>query len=176
MSYFKLINGIKYLLRADTRVITITEGYTTDFDAYKQNIPVMAHIIVDSGTVQDNLNVYSVQLWIVDIVVENNNITIEKFIGNDNLQEVYELTDNIARRFYMKFVRDSEGNDIYLDSLPTFEKVEETETQNRLAGWLLSFDVGVPNPEINICDEVVSELATENDEFLVQENDDGILV
>ena len=151
MSYFKLINGIKDILRTDTRVITITEGYTTDFDAYKQNIPVMAHIIVDSGTVSENLNIYSVQLWIVDIVVENNNITIEKFIGNDNLQEVYELTDNIARRFYMKFVRDSEGNDIYLDSLPSFEKVEETETQNRLAGWLLSFDVGVPNPEINIC-------------------------
>ena len=151
MSYFKLINGIKDILRTDARVKTITEGYTTDFDAYKQNITAMAHIIVDSGTVQENLNVYSVQLWIVDIVVENNNITVEKFLGNDNLQEVYELTDNIARRFYMKFVRDSEGNDIYLDSLPSFEKVEETETQNRLAGWLLSFDVGVPNPEIDVC-------------------------
>jgi hypothetical protein len=151
MSYFKLINGIKDILRTDARVITITEGYTTDFDAYRQNIPVMAHIIIESGTVEDNFNVYNVQLWIVDIVVENNNLTEEKFLGNDNLQEVYELTDNIARRFYMYLKRNSVGEDIYIDGSPTFDKVEETQTENRLAGWLLNFSVGVPNPEIDIC-------------------------
>ena len=78
-------------------------------------------------------------------------ITEEKFLGNDNLQEVYELTDNIARRFYMYLKRNSVGEDIYIDGSPTFDKVEETQTENRLAGWLLNFSVGVPNPEIDIC-------------------------
>ena len=50
---------------------------------------------------------------------------------------------------YLK--RNSVGEDIYIDGSPTFDKVEDTQTENRLAGWLLNFSVGVPNPEIDIC-------------------------
>ena len=111
----------------------------------------MAHIIVDGGTVEDNLNVYGVEVMVLDIVSENNNITVEKFLGNDNLQEVYNNTDNIIRRFFMLMRRNAEGQSIYIDGQPTFEKVEEEETQNRLAGWRLSFNIGVPSPEIDVC-------------------------
>lgn len=151
MSYFKLIYGIKEVLNQDDRVKTITEGDIDDLDAYKQNIPAMAHIVVNSGTVEENLNVYDVVISVLDVVVENNNLTVEKFIGNDNRQEVYEKTDNIVRRFYMYFKRNSIGQDIYIDGQPSFDKVLDMETQNRLAGWELSFSVGVPNPEIDIC-------------------------
>ena len=98
MSYFKLINGIKDTLRTDFRIKTITEGYVDRVDEYKQNIAIMAHIIVDGGTVEENLNVYGVEVMVLDIVTENNNITVEKFLGNDNLQEVYNNTDNIINR------------------------------------------------------------------------------
>jgi len=151
MSYFKLINGIKDTLRTDARVITITEGYVDRVDEYKQNIPIMAHIIVDGGTVEDNLNVYGVEVMVLDIVSENNNITVEKFLGNDNLQEVYNNTDNIIRRFFMLMRRNSIGESIYIDGQPTFDKVLDTETQNRLAGWDLTFNIGVPSPEIDVC-------------------------
>ena len=151
MSYFKLIRGIKKILDDDGRVNTITEGYVTDFDAYKQNISPMAHITVDNGTIDENLNFYSVEVMIVDIVVENNNQTKEKFIGNDNHQEVFNNTDNIARRMFMIFKRDAVAQDIFIQGTPAIDKIEETETQNRLAGWRLSFDVGVPTPEIDIC-------------------------
>jgi hypothetical protein len=151
MSYFKLINGIKDILRTDARVITITEGEIDDLDAYRQNIPVMAHIVVSSGTVEDNFNVYNVVVSVLDIVVENNNLTEEKFLGNDNRQEVYELTDNILRRFYMFIKRNSIGDDIYISDTPSFDKVLDTETQNRLAGWDLTFAVGVPDTNIDVC-------------------------
>ena len=151
MSYFKLINGIKDTLRTDARVITITEGDIDDLDAYRQNIPIMAHIVVNNGTIEENLNIYTVVVSVLDIVTENNNITQEKFLGNDNLQEVYNNTDNIIRRFFMLMRRNAEGQSIYIDGQPTFEKVEEEETQNRLAGWRLSFNIGVPSPEIDVC-------------------------
>ena len=151
MSYFKLINGIKDLLDADEGVSTVTEGYVTDFDAYKKNISPMAHFIVENGTMDDNLNYYSVDIMLVDIVVENNNETKEKFLGNDNHQEVFNDMDNVARRFFMKFKRNSVGQDIFIQGSPSFSKIEETETQNRLAGWRLTFEVGVPSPEIDIC-------------------------
>ncbi len=151
MSYFKLINGIKDTLRTDARVITITEGYVDRVDEYRQNIPIMAHIIVDGGTVEENLNVYGVEVMVLDIVTENNNITVEKFLGNDNLQEVYNNTDNIIRRFFMLMRRNALGESIYIDGQPTFDKVLDTETQNRLAGWDLTFNIGVPSTEIDIC-------------------------
>ena len=151
MSYFKLINGIKDTLRTDARVLTITEGYVDRVDEYRQNIPIMAHIIVDGGTVEENLNVYGVEVMVLDIVTENNNITVEKFLGNDNLQEVYNNTDNIIRRFFMLMRRNAIGESIYIDGQPTFDKVLDTETQNRLAGWDLTFNIGVPSTEIDIC-------------------------
>ena len=132
MSYFKLINGIKDTLRTDARVITITEGYV-------------------DGTIEENLNIYTVVVSVLDIVTENNNITQEKFLGNDNLQEVYNNTDNIIRRFFMLMRRNSIGESIYIDGQPTFDKVLDTETQNRLAGWDLTFNIGVPSPEIDVC-------------------------
>ena len=154
MSYFKLINGIKDLLNTDIRIKTITEGYISDIDAYKLNIPTMAHIVVDGGSTLENLNTYNVVISVLDIVVENNNLTVDKFIGNDNRQEVYNETDNIIRRFYMMFKRNAEGQDIFIDGAPTFDKVEEYETENRLAGWDLTFTVGVPNDLINVCETI----------------------
>ena len=154
MSYFKLINGIKDLLQSDSRIKTVTEGDIDDIDAYKQNIPAMAHIIVNGGTVNDNLNVYNVVVSVLDIVDENNNITQEKFLGNDNLQEVYNSTDNIIRRFYMKFKKQAQGDNIYIDGQPSFDKVLDTETQNRIAGWDLTFSVGVPDLTIDSCQEI----------------------
>ena len=154
MSYFKLINGIKDMLRSDSRVITITEGDVDDLDAYRQNIPVLAHIVVSSGTVEENLNIYSVVVSVLDIVTENNNITEEKFLGNSNLQEVYNNTDNIIRRFYMKFNKQATEDGLYIDGSPSFDKVLDSETQNRLAGWDLTFNVGVPDLNIDSCETI----------------------
>tara|TARA_R110002020_G_scaffold216205_5_gene423637 strand:- start:133 stop:597 length:465 start_codon:yes stop_codon:yes gene_type:complete len=154
MSYFKLINGIKELLEVDERVKTITEGDISDLDAYKQNLPTLAHIVVDGGSALENLNTYNVVVSVLDIIVENNNITVDKFKGNDNSQEIYNQTDNIIRRFFMVFNRNAEGQDIFIEESPTFSKVEEYDTENRLAGWELSFTVGVPNDKIDVCDPI----------------------
>ena len=152
MSYFKLIDGVRVLLEADSRVKTITEGDVDDIDLYKQNIPTMAHIIVNSGTVEDNLNVYTLVLSVLDIVTENNNQTIEKFKGNDNRQNVYTTTDNIIRHFFMRFRKQAEGDNIFILGTPTFTKVLEESTSNRLAGWDLNFQVGVPSLIIDSCE------------------------
>ncbi len=154
MSYFKLIDGINTLLKTDSRIKTITEGDIDDLDQFRQNIPTLAHIIVSGGTTEDNLNIYDVTVSVLDIVTENNNLTVEKFKGNDNRQEVYNDTDNIIRHFYMRFRKQSESDNLFISGQPTFEKVLEDSTVNRLAGWDLSFQVGVPDLNINSCQVV----------------------
>ena len=53
-------------------------------------------------------------LSVLDIVTENNNITVEKFLGNDNLQEVYNNTDNIIRRFFMLMRRNAMRGKVFI--------------------------------------------------------------
>ena len=88
MSYFKLIEALR-LVEADTRIKTITERINT-LDLYSKYQQWL--IIVSNGTMKD-LNVYDVLIQCVDIVSENNNITSEKFKGNDNRQEVFNDMD-----------------------------------------------------------------------------------
>lgn len=154
MSYFKLIYGIKEIFDADSRVKTITEGDIDDLDAYRQNIPTMVHIVVNSGN--DNINAmeYDVVVSVLDIVSENNNITTEKFTGNDDRQEVFNRTQNIARRFLQSFRKQAEADNIYIVESPSYNKVLDEQTQNRLAGWDLSFTVGVPDLDMDICETV----------------------
>lgn len=154
MSYFKLINGIHDLIKNGGGVITITEGQIYNVDSYRQNIPVIAHINISGGSLLENLNTYNCEVAILDLVDENNNLTEDKFKGNDNHQEVFNYTDHIIRRFIMAFRKFSEGQDIYLVGDPTIEAVYPDETQNRLAGWEVSFTVGVPNNLIDVCEPI----------------------
>jgi len=154
MSYFKLINGIKDLLDSDSRVKTITEGDIDDLDTYRQNIPTIAHIVVNGGSDLENLNTYNCEVLVLDIISENNNETEDKFKGNDNKQEVYNLTDNIIRRFVLLFKKQAEGKNIFLIGDPLYDRVIDDTTQNRLAGWEVSFTVGVPNNLIDVCEPI----------------------
>lgn len=151
MSYFKLIESLKSVFESDARIKTITEGDIDDLDLYRQNIPAMAHIIISDGTIQDNLNVYNVLIQCVDIVSENNNITSEKFKGNDNRQEVYNDMDNVLRRAYLTFKRDAEQDNINVLGDASVTKILEETTENNLAGWAATFTVEVPNELMDVC-------------------------
>ena len=152
MSYFKLINSLRLVFEADDRIKTITEGDIDDLDLYRQNIPAMAHIIISDGVMSDNLNRYDVLIQCVDIVSENNNITSEKFKGNDNRQEVFNDMDNVLRRAYMTFKRDAIADNINVLGDASISKILEETTENRLAGWGATFQVEVPNALIDICE------------------------
>lgn len=114
----------------------------------------MAHIIISDGTIQDNLNVYNVLIQCVDIVSENNNITSEKFKGNDNRQEVYNDMDNVLRRAYLTFKRDAEQDNINILGDASVTKILEETTENNLAGWAATFTVEVPNKLMDICQQI----------------------
>lgn len=154
MSYFKLIDGLKTILQEDSRVKTVTEGEIDDLDQYKQNIPALAHIIVENGVLNENLNQYNVDIYLIDYVTENNNITIEKFKSNSNRQEVYNDMINVARRVFRKLRTFSFGDKIYVQDAAAFDKIYQFENDNRLAGWRLSFVVEAPDLNIDICETV----------------------
>ena len=154
MSYFKLLTELKSILELDSRIKTITSDDVDDIDGYKQNIYSLAHIIIEDSNPTDNLSTYSVLVQCVDIVMENNNITTDKFKGNSNIQEVYNDMDNVINRMYGALSRRSSGTNINVISKSPHTKILESQTDNRLAGWAASFQVEVPNLLMDVCEIV----------------------
>ena len=154
MSYFKLLTELKSILELDSRIKTITSDDVDDIDGYKQNIYSLAHIIIEDSNPTDNLSTYSVLVQCVDIVMENNNITTDKFKGNSNIQEVYNDMDNVINRMYGALSRRASGTNINVISKSPHTKILESQTDNRLAGWAASFQVEVPNLLMDVCEIV----------------------
>ena len=153
-SYFKLEKELIFILDSDSRIKTITSGDTGGLDEYTQNIPAIAHIIINDSDPTDNLNTYSVLVQCIDIVVENDNPTTDKFKGNTNIQEVYNNMDNVINRMYRSLNRRASGTNINVVSKSPSTKILDTETNNRMAGWAANFQVEVPNLLMDVCQEV----------------------
>lgn len=156
MSYFKLYKELINVLDADPRIKTILDESVEDrnIDIQDRNIYALAYISISDSLTSDNLNTYSVSIQCVDAVVENNNHIDNKFVGNDNRQEVYNDMDNVITRMYKVLKRDAEGTKINIISISPSRKIYDNENDNRLAGWEAIFQVEVPNEIMNVCDPI----------------------
>lgn len=154
MSYFKLIDGIKEFLETDNLVNTVLDAdvEAKTIDVYDRNIYSLAYIEVDDLQPGESLNTYTVVISFLDYVVENNNITVEKFKGNSNVQEVYSAMDNALTRFYLKINYIAQGLNINVININTARKIDQYETDNRIAGWEGSFQIEVPHENITVCE------------------------
>tara|TARA_R100000805_G_C3610769_1_gene111389 strand:+ start:1188 stop:1652 length:465 start_codon:yes stop_codon:yes gene_type:complete len=154
MSYFKLIQGLKEVLEQDSRIKTITEGDIEDFNAYKYDLPAIAHIDVEDGNFEENLTVLDVSIDFVDYVNVEQNITNEKFKGNDNRQEVYNDMLNVSRRVFQKIRKFSFDDKIYVRDAAPIRKIYQFANDNRLVGWTVQFQAEVPDVIIDICETI----------------------
>ena len=154
MSRFKLTSSIKVLLGEDKRVITQTIGTEDEYDSEKQNIPVLSHLYLGDINFGENYTYYDVQLTITDAVVENNNLTVDKWLGNDNREEVFSNISNIIKHFIGKLRTRSKEDDIFAIGEPNATPVFDFETVNNLSGYELSISIGVPELNINLCETI----------------------
>ena len=81
---------------------------------------------------------------------ENKEINVDKFWGNDN--EVDNLNGCLAvlNRLWGYMHKDFGENNITSSENPSFDKLTGYG-KNYLDGWLLTFDVEMPNTTINLC-------------------------
>jgi hypothetical protein len=154
MSYFKLINSIKDFIEDNNLVNTVLDADVEEktIDVYERNIYSLAYISVDDLTVGEKLNTYTVTIYFLDYVVENNNLTIEKFKGNSNIQEVYQAMDNALTRLFLKIQFIAKDLNINIINVNTAQKIDQYDTDNRIAGWEGSFQIEVPHDKITVCE------------------------
>lgn len=149
--YTQLLYYIKSLADADPLVNTVTRGEFDKIDLDKGIIFPLVHINVTGAEFNNGSTVvFNVQIGALDIRDINKEIRTDKFWEQDN--EVDNLNEMFAvlNRIWLNMYRDFQDNNITASENPTLEPQIFKRT-NLLDGWILNFDVEMPNTEISLC-------------------------
>ena len=148
--FYNLTTKIKETLALDDFVNTITYGDIFEIDLNKQDIFPLSHFIVNSATLNGSVWQFSLSLLCMDIVDESKADVTDKFLGNDNEQDVLNTQMAVINRLLELLRRGDLNSELYqLEGSPSIEPFVD-RFENKLAGWTLTFDVLIPNT-MTIC-------------------------
>jgi len=150
--YTQLLYYIKQLAEADVLVNTVTQGDFERLDLDKKNIFNLVHIFISQAQFTNGNTVnFSVQIGAFGIRDINKEIVTDKFWLQDNEVDNMNTTLAILNRIWLKMFTDFEKNNITASENPTLEPQLFTRA-NLLDGWIMTFDVEMPNTIINLCE------------------------
>jgi len=149
--FYLITETIETELLSDVNVNTVTTGDIFDIDLSKQSIFPLAHIIVNSVTLQEQVISFNITVMAMDIVDESKDATTDIFRGNNNEQDVLNTQLAVLNKLVMVLRRGT----LYSDKLFQLEGDASLEPfyerfDNRLAGYAATMDVIIPN-DITIC-------------------------
>jgi hypothetical protein len=148
--FYQITETIETQLLADVNVNTVTTGDIFDIDLSKQSIFPLAHIIVNSVTLQEQVMSFNITVMAMDIVDESKEATTDIFRGNNNEQDVLNTQLAVLNKLIMVLRRgDLYSDKFQLEGDPTLEPFYE-RFDNRLAGYAATMDVVIHN-DIDIC-------------------------
>lgn len=149
--YSELLYYIKKLADADELVNGVSKGDFEVLDLEKQNIFPLVHININEGGFTNGSVVkFGVQIGAFDIRDINKEVVIDKLWGQDNEVDNHNTTLAILNRMWLKMYTDFEKVNITASENPPLDK-QTFIRGNLLDGWILSFEVEVPNTTINLC-------------------------
>jgi len=148
--FYQITETIETQLLADVNVNTVTTGDIFDIDLSKHSIFPLAHIIVNSVTLQEQVISFNITVMAMDIVDESKEVTTDIFRGNNNEQDVLNTQLAVLNKLVMVLRRgDLYSDKFQLEGDPSLEPFYE-RFDNRLAGYAATMDVIIHN-DITIC-------------------------
>lgn len=148
--FYNLTTKIKDTLALDAFVNTVTYGDIFEIDLNKQDIFPLSHFIVNTATLNGSTWDFNLSLLCMDIVDENKEDVIDKFLGNNNEQDVLNTQMAVIGRLMDLLRRGDLFTELYqLNGQPSLEAFVD-RFDNKVAGWAVTFNVLVPN-EMTIC-------------------------
>ena len=148
--FYQITETIETQLLSDVNVNTVTTGDIFDIDLSKQSIFPLAHIIVNSVTLQEQVISFNITVMAMDIVDESKEATTDIFRGNNNEQDVLNTQLAVLNKLIMVLRRgDLYSDKFQLEGDPTLEPFYE-RFENRLAGFAATMDV-INHNDIDIC-------------------------
>jgi len=148
--FYQLTETIKDQLLADVNINTVTTGDLYDVNLNKQDIFPLAHIIVNNVIQQEQTLNFNISILAMDIVDQSKLPTQDKFIGNNNEQDILNTQLSVLNKVIQVLRMGTLYTDKYqLDGdvicEPFYDRFE-----NQLAGWTATMDIMIYN-DINIC-------------------------
>tara|TARA_R100001463_G_scaffold6764_5_gene21951 strand:+ start:5676 stop:6134 length:459 start_codon:yes stop_codon:yes gene_type:complete len=148
--FYNLTNKLKETLAAEPFVNTVTFGSLDDVDLNKLTIFPLAHIIVNNTTISSNTLICNVSILAMDVVDISKDAISDKFVGNDNEQDVLNTQLALVTRVVNLLQRGSLYSELYqvegsVSCEPFVDRFE-----NKLAGWAATMDVIIQN-DMTIC-------------------------
>jgi hypothetical protein len=148
--FYQLTETIKEQLLEDKNINTVTTGDITDVNLNKQDIFPMGHIIVNSVVDQEQVLRFNITVLAMDIVDQSKELTIDRFKGNANEQDILNTQLSVLNKLIQKLRMGDLYRDMYqLQSDPTLEPFYD-RFENQLAGWSANMEVLIYN-DIYIC-------------------------
>jgi len=149
MTYFQITEKIKDSLRQDEIINTVTIGDIFDVDLDKQTLFPLSHIIVNNSSIQENVVSHNISVLFMDIVDMSKEEITDKFLSNNNLQDVLNTQFTLAQRLVSQMQRGSLFSGLVRTENAQCEYFLD-RFENHLAGVTLTFDVLVPN-SMTVC-------------------------
>lgn len=148
--FYLLTDLIKEQLLNDEDVNTVTFGDITEVDLYKQSIFPLSHLIVNSVTSAENTLSFNISILSMDIVDQSKEATIDRFVGNNNEQDVFNTQLAVLNKLIQRLRIGTLYRDLYqVVGDVTLEPFKD-RFENELAGWTATFDVMIEN-DIDVC-------------------------
>jgi len=149
--YYKCIYFLRNSLKDAPLLNTITQG-TDIIDNVKKNIFPLAHINIQSSTVQDGQVLFVFEIAVVDIRNVSKLQPTDKFISNTNEIDNLNTTHGILNYFVTKMKMKRNEDDIEVEDVAQLEPIL-MEFTNMLDGWKTTVTLSIPNNEIKVCCE-----------------------
>lgn len=171
--FYNILTRIKIQLDQDVMVNTVTTGDIFDIDLNKQTIFPLCHIMINSATLEENIWRFNISIFAMDIVDVSSEVNNNKFYGDTNEQDILNTQLAVLNRLYDVLNRGTLAQENYqLDSNPTNEPFTD-RFENKLAGWVGTFDVIIPN-EMTACDGTTYETCLPG-QYIIKNTDNDII-
>lgn len=152
--FYKVTETIRDTLMNSYLVNVVTFGDIYDVDLKKQSIFPLSHITVNQASFEGTtvrLNITVIAMDIVEETKEDLRDQHEPFYGTNNEQDILNTQLAVINKLVTQMRKGTLYTDLYqLDGNPTCVPFSE-RFENLLAGWTATFDVLLPNDEVNIC-------------------------
>lgn len=149
--FFNVIDTLTTALKAEPFTNTVTFGDLDDVDLKKTTIYPLAHIIINTATIDQQTISMNISILLADIVSEkkdkvwlNSSVNVVEKRDN-NEQEVLNTQLAIASRLMAKL----QQGDLYqskyqLNGTASLDPFVD-RFENKIAGWSMTFDLEIPN-------------------------------
>jgi len=148
--YYYIINTLRDHIKNNGFTNTVTTGNIFDVDLAKQTIFPLVHIMVNNASLNENTIGLNVSILFMDIVDESKSEITDKWLGNDNEEDILNTQLMIASRLVSDMLRGVLYSNLVQTVAPVLCEPFTDRFENKLAGWTATFDVIIPN-DMTIC-------------------------